>query len=306
MRKLAVVIAASLSSGSVIAHEVDFKNYFSGVDADKESVIISQYSDDTDVSILQNGESQQSVVDIKGTLNAGNDNDVTVRQFGYSNDSLIKIKEASGGNDITVVQRGSSQDSRIEIEGDADHNLVVVRQRDAWGRDDSWSDIKIDAGDDNRVRVNQYGANNHSDTEVIGNSSDNNRVRVAQDGDRNDSDITINDGARNRIVVAQTDNRHKSDIDVDGSLNRIGVTQSDNIAGEGHDSDIDLTRNSNNNSIEVTQTGYTPNESIVSLVNSSGNNGGLIAGISVTQTGNDYSNIQLSNSNTGTYVVVQN
>ncbi|MGR5442340.1 hypothetical protein [Vibrio mediterranei] len=68
MRKLAVVIAASLSSGSVIAHEVDFKNYFSGVDADKESVIISQYSDDTDVSILQNGESQQSVVDIKGTL----------------------------------------------------------------------------------------------------------------------------------------------------------------------------------------------------------------------------------------------
>ncbi len=306
MRKTAVVIAVALSSGSVIAHEVDFKNYFSGVNADKESVIISQDSDDTDVWILQNGERQQSVVDIKGTAQAGNDNDVTVRQFGYSNDSLIKIKEASGGNDVTVVQRGSSQDSRVELEGDADHNLVVVRQRNALGRDDSWSDVKIDAGDDNKVRVNQTGTNSHSDIHILGNMSDNNRIRIAQDGNNNDSDVTVNEGASNRISVTQTQNQHKSDIDVDGSFNRISLTQSDIIVGKGHDSDIDLTSNSNNNSIEVTQQGLLSNKSIISLVNSSGNNGVLSAGISVTQTGHDYSSIQLTNSNNGTYTVTQN
>lgn len=302
MKKLAIVIAGVLSTAPAFAN-LDLQ----------------------ELSLSRNAEYLDNQVDVR--LNASDDNAVGIIQvnpagLNEGGNTAQALLTESNGNTAVANQRFSLNDARLILNKADDNNIRInqSRQQDA--------DIKLQGADDNKVTVIQRGFDNDAVVQVLSQSTDysnENVIKLTQRQSNNDARIILKASDLNKNITVEQ-NQHSNDADISltkSNGNSLTLTQSldneakvvllssdTNVLNIEQDSyNIANVRldGSDDNTIDLSQ--VNSNSFVnVSLTNSHGNDGGLIAehGIQVMQAYEDYASISLTNSDNNAIYVDQN
>jgi hypothetical protein len=222
----------------------------SEVNSDDNTITVTQNSGGTvwgnmsDVQLTNNDNSVISVTQTSGTVGfntsliqfSGDGNDGTVVQNGRYNNVHMKTEGSfARDNDFSVEQDGWSNDSTVAALGGADDNTVKI---DVQGNDndtqtfftnkdaddnDVWIDIVN--GDENRISTSTVGESNSIDIDIKG-GSDGNHILVTQNGSYSDAVFNLSSNSDdNRYTVTQTINDYHTSTAVNSNHNHVVVVQ---------------------------------------------------------------------------------
>jgi hypothetical protein len=214
MKKLVMIIAATMASGTAMANGpvfqgnlgyTDNKSHISVTDdSDNNTVDVYQFSIPTttadnrskvfvennsnvnEIKTLQKGQMHRSAVKVK---NNSSNNTLTTKQFGYMQKSKITVKGDSDRNTVDVIQKYDHNESLVKIKGNANNNTVYLKQDGSYND----SDIRITKGDRNMVYGLQEGSHNIIDVDILGDGADNNYVDIKQYADEAKARVLIDD-----------------------------------------------------------------------------------------------------------------
>lgn len=234
--KLALIIAATLASGSVLANNTADVDLFMTSDSEvtvvqvspnagNAAVIESYFVDDSSLSISQVGGENDAKIFAVGV----DEGSFSISQTGNSNEALIKTDNSpwerySYDNDtVSITQNGDSNKSKVLLQGgtdDANVSLdvtgtlnetnVVLNRGDGSivtgtvNGASNMADVYVDDSFDNNITFKQTGDSNSIDLDVTG-WSDNNTIDIDQRGSLAAANVSVYWGsAENTINVTQT------------------------------------------------------------------------------------------------------
>ncbi|RAS62093.1 hypothetical protein DET48_11522 [Vibrio diazotrophicus] len=234
--KLALIIAATLASGSVLANNTADVDLFMTSDSEvtvvqvspnagNAAVIESYFVDDSSLSISQVGGENDAKIFAVGV----DEGSFSISQTGNSNEALIKTDNSpwerySYDNDtVSITQNGDSNKSKVLLQG---------------GTDDA------------NVSLDVTGTLN--ETSVVLNRGDGSIVTGTVNGASNMADVYVDDSFDNNITFKQTGDSNSIDLDVTGwsDNNTIDIDQRGSLAA----ANVSVYWGSTENTINVTQT----------------------------------------------------
>jgi len=234
--KLALIIAATLASGSVLANNT------------------------ADVDLFMTSDSEVTVVQV--SPNAGNaavigsygvdDSTLSISQVGGENDAKIFAVGVDDGN-FSISQTGNSNEALIKTDNSPwerysyDHDTVSITQNG----DSNNSKVLLKGGtDDANVSLDVTGTLN--ETSVVLNRGDGSIVTGTVNGASNMADVYVDDSFDNTITFKQTGDSNSIDLDVTGwsDNNTIDIDQRGSLAA----ANVSVYWGSTENTINVTQT----------------------------------------------------
>jgi hypothetical protein len=171
--------------------------------------LIQFSGDGNDATVVQNGRYNNVHMKTEGYI--ARDNNFSVTQDGWSNDSTVAA--LGGADDNTVV---------IDVEGYDNDTVTLFTNKEADGND-VWIDIVN--GDENRISTTTDGKNNSIDIDIMG-GSDGNHILVSQTGDFSDAVFNLSSNSDdNRYTVTQTINDYHTSTAVNSNHNHVVVVQ---------------------------------------------------------------------------------
>ncbi|MFA0349301.1 hypothetical protein AB4486_20475 [Vibrio sp. 10N.222.55.C6] len=231
-------------------------------------------------------------------------------RLGTDNQSVV-LEQNNTGSSVHITQGASGFDGNrsvvdMRLQGHGTNNKVKLTQSGGYSFNDSLVKIAGTSGAA-KVIVDQDGKYHDSEVKLFG-DSDYATVTVTQTGMAHWSDVGVSgDSDSNTVTVTQEGRSNDSIVNIsESSDNRITVSQGNSSGDHKNLSNIALRASSNDNLINVTQTG-SHSESQILLTASSGNQTGNYfgggSGINVNQTSHDYSFISMNGTtNSAVYV----
>ncbi|NIY90796.1 curlin [Vibrio diazotrophicus] len=233
--KLALVIAATLTSTTVLANNTADVNMF--------------MTSDSEVTVFQQSPNEGNTAEIKSYF-VGNDSALSISQVGGTNDAKILAVEVDHG-DFSIDQTGDLNKALIKTEpvffDNYKDDVVSITQS---GTDNN-SEVLLKGGtDEANVELNVVGTLN--ETSVVLNMGDHSTVTGVVDGNSNMADVYVDDSSDNTIAFEQTGDSNNIDVDVTGMSdnNNLDITQTSSNAI----ANVAVYWGSTDNIINVTQT----------------------------------------------------
>lgn len=234
--KLALIIAATLASGSVLANNT----------ADLDLFMTS----DSEVTVFQVSPNEGNKADIKSYF--VDESTLSISQVGGENKARILAVGVDSGN-FSIDQNGNSNKARIMTANSPwDHysydndNVSIVQNGD-----NNKSQVLLQGGtDDSNVELSVEGTLN--ETSVVLNRGDGSFVKGTVDGTGNMADVYVENSFGNSVDFTQTGDYNTIDVDVTGWShgNDITIDQQNAHAA----ANVSVYWGSSENTINITQT----------------------------------------------------
>jgi hypothetical protein len=254
MKKLAMIIAATMVSGAALAggghghggygHGYDpIEHEASYYDDNKSLIYVTDESSYNTVNVYQSSYSKDADNMSKVTIDHDSDgNNIYVKQVGSKNKSEVKVDDYSDHNVVSNVQYGYKNTAKTEIDDSSSYNNTNTMQTGAFNKskieieeyangnnvslsqDGYWNDadVYIKHGDDNHVYGDTKGNGNKIDVDILGGGADYNLVSISQYGDDSKARVLVDDEyngytAGNHVYINQTSNDYSYVKVSDGS-----------------------------------------------------------------------------------------
>ncbi|PNH87476.1 curlin [Vibrio diazotrophicus] len=235
--KLALIIAATLASGSVLANNTAYLDLYK--------------TSDSEVTVFQQSPDEGNNAEIISNR-VGNESVLSISQVGGENDAKIFAVGVEDGN-FSISQTGNSNEALIKTSNSPwerysyDHDTVSITQNG----DSNKSKVLLKGGtDDANVSLDVTGTLN--ETSVVLNRGDGSIVTGTVNGASNMADVYVDDSFDNKITFKQTGDTNRIDLDVTGwsDDNIIDIDQRGSLAA----ANVSVYWGSTENTINVTQT----------------------------------------------------
>ncbi|MBD0786249.1 curlin [Vibrio sp. Y2-5] len=232
--KLALVIAATLTSTTVLANNTADVNMF--------------MTSESDVTVFQQSPDEGNTADIKSFF--VEDSSLSISQVGGENDAQILAVGVDNG-DFSIDQTGDLNEALIKTEPVFFDNYTNDTVSITQNGESNNSQVLLQGGtDDANVELNVVGTLN--ETSVVLNRGHGSIVTGAVDGNNNMADVYVDDSFDNTIAFEQTGDSNTIDVDVTGwsDNNNLDITQTSSNAT----ANVAVYWGSTENTINVTQT----------------------------------------------------